>query len=186
MFPIRLRVARYVAKMSQEDVSDRLGIHLDVYQDYESGKREPYLSTGYRLEKLLKEDIHNFNKPIRKESFAMYEGVFNEKLERGIPRPKGKIVLSSKHKSIIQKMKNEENKKVVKKKSRAEIKKIEDIQKKLISMGPEYSKISLNDAEIIMGLKELKDNDYDSYEIVRDLISLALANQDIQKSRNKK
>lgn len=177
MFPIRLRAARYVANMSQEDVSDRLGIHLDVYQDYESGKREPYLSTGYRLSKLFKQNLGSLSEPIRREAFAIYDELYPKKLGKEIPRPKVKTILDDKYKNAIVEVKNSRDK-VRESKSKKEIDELERIREYLVSKVPKHHKVSLKGAKLFKELDGLYEKDKEAFDIIFDLMTLTVANND--------
>lgn len=154
MYPIRLRSARNKIGLSQEDVSDRLRIHLDVYKDYESGKREPYVSTAYKISKLLKADLGKMSKPMHKEVFTIYESLFPEKLKRGIPKPSKQVELPRKYEdAVISVKKNLREKK--------------------------SSDTSDNrDEEFSTLTTKLYAEDTKSFEIVCDLIELCIANRD--------
>ncbi|MBQ9387924.1 MAG: helix-turn-helix transcriptional regulator [Lachnospiraceae bacterium] len=54
VFSQNLKTAREIAGLSQKDVSARVGVAKSTYSLYESGKREPNISTICKIAKVLK------------------------------------------------------------------------------------------------------------------------------------
>ena len=48
-----LRTARRAKRLSQQEMADRLGVHVTVYAQYETGKALPFLADVWRISRIL-------------------------------------------------------------------------------------------------------------------------------------
>ena len=48
-----LRNARRAKRLTQQEIADRLGVHVTVYAQYETGKALPFLADVWRISRIL-------------------------------------------------------------------------------------------------------------------------------------
>jgi transcriptional regulator with XRE-family HTH domain len=62
-FPVRLRELREAAGLTQRDLADKIGVHVDAVARWEQGRREPSWGTILALAEALGVDCTAFTTP---------------------------------------------------------------------------------------------------------------------------
>jgi transcriptional regulator with XRE-family HTH domain len=85
-FADKLRELRQAGGMTQAALSDRSGIPLPTIRDYEQGKREPLLSSAWRLARALGVSLDVFPGPEEDGPAAKQKAAARPAPRRGRPR----------------------------------------------------------------------------------------------------